>query len=359
MGVRTIPIIILAGITIYFYTILFRINTYFKLNLNKLILIFILLLILLPAINIFGVWFLTLLHLFEIGVVIEILNFLLKKMNLKYWDFLYNSFLLPILLTFLIFCYGYYNINNIKRVEYNLTTAKNINREKYKIGFISDLHFGNAINFKKLSNLIIKLNKEKFDILLLGGDIVDEGTTLKEVQEVFNLLGNVKTQKGIYFIYGNHDMSRYKKIPNYTVKDLKNSISKNQITLLEDSWKEIDDNLIIIGRKDKSLGKRKESNELIKGLDLNKYLILLDHQPMELNTNSKLGYNLQLSGHTHNGQIFPFNLIIKGFNLAELIYGHKKIENFDVIVSSGVSGWGYPIKTVGKSEYIVINIFKK
>lgn len=141
MGVRTIPIIILIGIITYFYIVLLRIDKYFKLNLNKLLLGFILLLILLPAINIFGIWFLTLLHLFEIGIVVEILNLLLKRMDLKYWNFLYNSFLLPKLLTFLLFCYGYYNINNIKRIEYNLIKDKNIKKKNYKIGFISDLHF--------------------------------------------------------------------------------------------------------------------------------------------------------------------------------------------------------------------------
>lgn len=124
MGVRTIPIIILIGMTVYFYTILLRVDRYFKLNLSKMVLIFILLLILLPAINIFGIWFLTLLHLFEIGIVIDILNFILKRTELKYWNFLYGSFLLPIVLTVLLFCYGYYNINNIKRIEYNLVTIK-------------------------------------------------------------------------------------------------------------------------------------------------------------------------------------------------------------------------------------------
>ena len=165
MGVRTIPIIILIGMTVYFYTILLRVNRYFKLNLSKMVLIFILLLILLPAINIFGIWFLTLLHLFEIGIVIDILNFILKRTELKYWNFLYGSFLLPTVLTVLLFCYGYYNINNIKRVEYNLVTDKNIREKGYKVGFISDMHFENALNSKRLSELIKRLKEENFDIL--------------------------------------------------------------------------------------------------------------------------------------------------------------------------------------------------
>lgn len=359
MGVRTIPIIILIGMVVYFYTVLLRLDRYFKLNISRLVLIFILLLILLPAINVFGIWFLTLLHLFEIGIVIEILNLILKRIDLKYWNFLYGSFLLPIVLTALLFCYGYYNMNNIKRVEYNLVTDKSIREKGYKLGFISDIHFENAMNSKRLSKLIERLKEENFDILLLGGDIVDEGSTLSGVREIFNLLGSVNTQKGIYYVYGNHDMSRYRKTPNYTIKDLKNSIVENNIIILDDSSVEIDKDLLIIGRKDKSLRNRVDSKKLVEQIDLNKYLILLDHQPVELENNSRLGYNLQLSGHTHNGQIFPFNLIIKTFNLAELIYGHRKIDNFDVIVSSGASGWGYPIRTAGQSEYVVINILGK
>lgn len=87
-------------------------------------------------------------------------------------------------------------------------------------------------------------------------------------------------------------------------------------------------------------------------MDKNKYIIVVSHQPTDLEKNSKLGYNLQISGHTHNGQIFPFNLLIKFFNLAELIYGQKEFENFNVIVTSGLSGWGYPIRTAGNSDIL-------
>ena len=129
---RIIPIILLGIMTMYFYTVLLRINSWGEFNFSKLVVIIILLLIMIPGINIFGIWFLILLHLFEIGIVIEILNLILKKIDLKGWSFLYNSFSLPILLTFLLFCYGYYNINNIKRVEYNIFTEKNISEKDRK-----------------------------------------------------------------------------------------------------------------------------------------------------------------------------------------------------------------------------------
>lgn len=355
---RIIPIIFLGGMSLYFYTVLLRINRWRELNLNSFILFIILLLIILPAMNIFGVWFLTLLHLFEIGLLVEIINFILKKFDIKYWDIIYNSFSLPVIITIFLFSYGYYNINNIKRVEYNLTTEKNIYKSQYKIGLLSDLHFENSLDQEKLRELVEKLNKENLDILILAGDIVDEKNTLGEVQKTFKTLGKTKTLNGIYYVYGNHDTSRYRRKPNYGIEDLKEVIKKEKIVLLEDKSVEIDDNVIIVGRKDKSFKSRKTTDKLIENLDKSKYIIIADHQPVELKKNSKLGYDLQVSGHTHNGQIFPANLIIKFFNLAEFIYGNKKIEKFNIIVTSGVSGWGYPLRTAGDSEYVIINILK-
>ena len=204
-----------------------------------------------------------------------------------------------------------------------------------------------------------KLNSENFDILILAGDIVDESTNLQEVKDIFKILGKIKAKKGIYYVYGNHDMSNYSRKPNYSLKDLKDSINDGNIKILEDESIKITEDLTIIGRKDKTERNRKNSRELIEQADKNTYLILTDHQPVELIENSRLGYDLQLSGHTHNGQIFPFNLIMKFFNLSEFIYGNKKIGKFNIIVSSGFSGWGYPIRTAGNSEYVVINLKKE
>ena len=353
---RIIPILFLGIMSIYFYLVLLRFNTWTGFNLNKILLLFILFLIVVPALNFFGVWFLTLFHLFEIGILVEILNIILKRMDLKYWNNIYLSFAFPIIAVIIIFCYGYYNINNIKRTEYNILTEKNIHKEGYKIGLISDIHFGNSLNNEKMEKQVEKLNSENFDILILAGDIVDESTSLQEVKDIFKILGKIKTEKGIYYVYGNHDMSNYSRKPNYSLKDLKDSINDGNIKILEDESIKITEDLTIIGRKDKTERNRKNSRELIEQADKNTYLILTDHQPVELIENSRLGYDLQLSGHTHNGQIFPFNLIMKFFNLSEFIYGNKKIGKFNIIVSSGFSGWGYPIRTAGNSEYVVLNL---
>lgn len=349
----------LASMSLYFFNVFLRLNTYFELGFSKGMIFIILLIFILPALNLYGIWYLSLIHFFEIGVVLEILNFLLKRLDLKIWDITFNSFCLPIILTALIFCYGYYNVNDIKRTEYNIITNKNMGNKDYKILLLSDIHYGNAISSKNISKVFEKIKKEDSDFIILAGDVIDEGTEKDEVYEIFKNLDTIKAKDGAYLILGNHDLSQYKKVPNYSREDLKKAILDTGINLLEDESIAINDNFIITGRKDKSSSKRKASEELIKDLDKNKFLIVADHEPVELDKNMKLGYDLEVSGHTHNGQIFPANLIIKGFNLAELIYGNKKIENFNAIVSSGLSGWGYPLRTVGISEYVIINIKNK
>lgn len=356
---RIIPLTTLGFIGIYLYMLLLRFNSWQGLNFSKITILIILFLILAPAINFSGVWFLTLLHIFQVGIVIEIINLFLEKLHIKQWNILYNSCSLPIIITVFIFIYGYYNINNIKRTEYTIYTEKNISKIGYKIGLISDVHYGNAIDKKTLQEQIKRLNQENFNILVLAGDIVDESTSLEEVKDIFKILGETNTKNGIYYVYGNHDTSKYRKKPNYTLKDLKSSVDSGNIILLRDNSVKVNKDLIITGRKDKSEKSRKNSSELIEKLDRENYLILIDHQPVELEKNSKLGYDLELSGHTHNGQIFPSNLIIRFFNLAELIYGKKVLGEFNSIVSSGFSGWGYPLRTAGHSEYVVINIFPK
>ncbi|HCL03309.1 MAG TPA: hypothetical protein DHW61_13045, partial [Lachnoclostridium phytofermentans] len=82
----------------------------------------------------------------------------------------------------------------------------------------------------------------------------------------------------------------------------------------------------------------------------------LDHQPSELETAASLGVDLQLSGHTHNGQIWPIGLITKIFHINELNYGNKKIDNYNAIVTSGIGCWGFPLRLGSKSEIVIIQV---
>ncbi|MGM9971060.1 MAG: metallophosphoesterase [Anaeroplasmataceae bacterium] len=243
-------------------------------------------------------------------------------------------------------------MNNIIKTEYTINTISNNN--DYKIVFISDMHYGNSVNSKKLIKIVDTINNDNPDIVILGGDIVDEKTTKEELYEVFNILSTINNKYGIYYINGNHDANQYTKNKNYTKEELVGTIKNNSIKILEDDIKVINDDLVLIGRDDKSNTSRKSIFELTKDLDKNKFLISLDHSPNDYEATKACDIKLIISGHTHAGQLWPFEIFTALTN--DLSYGYKKNENFNMIVSSGLSGWGFQSRTSRHSEYVLINI---
>lgn len=136
----------------------------------------------------------------------------------------------------------------------------------------------------------------------------------------------------------------------------------NNIRLLQDKTYDINNEFAITGRDDIGFAKeeqRESGSNLISGVDSDKFILLLDHQPCELKENDKLGYDLELSGHTHAGQIWPVGQLSGILGFGELNYGYKKLSNMQAIVTSGMAGWGYPIRTGSHSEYVMIDIQPK
>lgn len=270
---------------------------------------------------------------------------------------LYGSGLVPVLLTAAIFAYGYMNMNHPVKTEYTITTEKNV--RDYKIVLITDTHYATIQNTDLLKEKIEEINAQEPDIVILGGDIVEEGTTKEKMREVFQRLGGIKSRYGIYYVYGNHDRQPYTSTPAYTQEELSDTITENGIIILEDSCMEINDDLVLAGRADAAWGNssgRASSEELLKGTDREKYIIVADHQPIEAEENDAQGADLELSGHTHAGQIWPvgcFTALMGGLN-----YGEYQQGNCKVIVSSGFTGWGYPVRTQEHCEYVVVNIKK-
>ena len=298
----------------------------------------------------------------------DLLNYIFKILSKRNtiafnkWRTVYESGIVPIILTAIILAYGYWNMNDIVEKDYKIYTNKNIREEGYRVAMISDLHYGTVMNREKLQAVCNDIEESEPDIVVLCGDIVDEKTTIDQMKEVTEILGDIKSKYGVFYIYGNHDDARYSSIPSYTKDELKNELLLNNIHVLVDESYEINDDFVIVGRDDEGFSKeegRKSSEDLIANIDKSKFILLLDHQPSELNLNSSLGYDLQLSGHTHKGQIWPAGLISELFNFNELEYGYKKIGDYEIIVSSGISGWNYPIRTGSKSEYLIIDIEKQ
>lgn len=303
------------------------------------------------------------LHLIAVSILMDIFWQLLRKVFRNRSSCrgsvigrkLYGCGILPIVVTAVFLIYGSWNMNHVVRTEYNVATDKNIGN--YKILLITDTHYDTIQDTKVLKEKVNEMNAEAPDIVILGGDIVEEDTSKEAMQEVFQILGGLENTYGIYYVYGNHDRQPYTEQRSYTDEELENAILENQITILEDSYEVINDELILAGRADAAWGNssnRASVEEILADVDREKYIIMVDHQPIEAEENNAQGVDLELSGHTHAGQLWPIGVLSELTGV--LNYGEYQEENCKVIVSSGFTGWGYPIRTEEHCEYVLINV---
>ena len=179
---------------------------------------------------------------------------------------------------------------------------------------------------------------------------------LKPISSFSTLPSFIKSKYGIYYVYGNHDKNNYSFNKNYNVYELNKIIENNNINILEEDKKYIRNDLVIIGR---GYDYRLHIDDILSDSDIDLYKVVIDHIPQDYEINELNNIDLELSGHTHNGQIFPLGIIERLFKTSDLIYGKKTINDFTGIVTSGIAGWGLNIRTEGNSEYVIINLQKK
>lgn len=307
---------------------------------------------------------LMILHLLGACAVFELLGWLLKKIpalrrreRAVLWiDRVCRTGFAGLLAAALIMGYGFYNMNHIVKKEYHFTTEKPVREEGYRIALITDTHFGGVQDRDVLRKGVDKISAQKPDFVILGGDIVEEGTTAQDLQEVFQILGGIDNQYGVYYVYGNHDRQPYTDSRTYTNKELEKAITDHGIQILKDTFVTVNDELILAGRSD-AWGRgraRMSSEEVLAGADFSKYVVVADHQPVELQENAALGVDLQVSGHTHAGQMWPVGVLTEwsgNYN-----YGNYREGNCELVVSSGYAGWSYPMRTGKHCEFVIIEI---
>lgn len=279
------------------------------------------------------------------------------KRDNKGWRIIRNFMLLPLLCMVIVFTYGIINVGNIVRTEYSISTDKSIRAEGYKIALLSDIHYGKLNNKNGLESLAENLSTQELDMVILCGDIVDEDTTKAQMQEIFSILGTIKSSYGSYFIFGNHDKQPYNKKPLFTETELTAVIEQNGIAVLKDELVNIGDDILLVGRQDRN-DESKSVEELLNNADGSKYIICADHRPFDFNIKSDAGVDLQLSGHTHGGQLAPIGTFMDLFNIGDMVYGKKQVGNMIAITTSGITG-SHPIRTQGKSEYVVITVYSR
>jgi predicted MPP superfamily phosphohydrolase len=242
---------------------------------------------------------------------------------------------------------GIINFNTIRISEYKIEIpAKSSGIKNLKIAFVADFHLQEGTNIHFVERFTKNISDIKPDLMLFGGDIV-EGDRQDENMAVFEkLISDIKTKYGVFTVLGNHEY--------YAGQDKGSFFDKAGMKVLCDTVIVIDSSFVLSGRNDSHFRTRKTINQLMKSIPDSLPVILIDHRPTEIDEVSKTTVDVQLSGHTHDGQMFPINLITR--KVYELSQGYRKIRNTHFFVTSGIRLWGPPVRTSGKSEIIVLHI---
>jgi len=243
---------------------------------------------------------------------------------------------------------GNYKFNHPSIVTLNLSSNKPTQNKELKIVAVSDIHLGISIDKKKLQNYVKMINDQHPDIVLLAGDISDRSMIPVVKQNMLEEFRAIKAPMGVYAINGNHE--HYAETPGATAEYLK----KAGIIFLRDSSCLVNGSFYVIGRDDRTNANRKSLKDIVQGLDVKFPRILMDHQPFHLEEAENNNIDLQISGHTHNGQFFPGNLFVK--RIYELGYGYLKKGNTHYYVSSGLGLWGPQYRIGTQSELVVIHL---
>lgn len=265
--------------------------------------------------------------------------------------------------------YGIFNARNIKVNEYNVTVDKSCGDTKQlKAVLVADLHMGYAIGVDHITNMVEKINAQDPDIVIIAGDIFDNSYDgMDDPEGIKAQLQSIKSKYGVYAVYGNHDIDE-KILMGFTFdwggKQLHNEKMTNfvkdcGIRLINDESVLINDEFYLVGRRDTDKpgtedGTRAEISELTKDLDKTKPIFVLSHEPDELQETADAGADIDFSGHTHDGQLFPGNLTIGLF--WENPCGMIKKDNMYSIVTSGVGVYGTFMRVGTDAEICTVNI---
>jgi hypothetical protein len=258
-------------------------------------------------------------------------------------------FSLAVFLSFIFVVYGFFDAQRIRVKRLKVYTDKLLpNNGKIRIVQISDVHIGLIICDKRLKIILDRVKDEKPDILVSTGDLLDG--ELSNVMPEAKQLAEIKPMYGKYAVPGNHEYyAGIKKALEFTknagfeiLRDENRRVAGINIIGLDD----------ITGRKLGLIQNSTHLSELPLATQSKAFIILLKHQP---DIHENMNFNLQLSGHTHGGQIFPFMWLTRLFFPQN--YGYYKLgKNKSVYVSSGVGTWGPPVRFFAPPEITVIDL---
>ncbi|OTP81262.1 metallophosphoesterase [Gilliamella apicola] len=259
-----------------------------------------------------------------------------------------------------LFYYGHEMAMEPSIVNYQVKIDKSAKVNKLRIVQLSDIHINDMTSSDRIQHMVDEVNQLDADFIVITGDTLDrrlQPFTEKGFDKQFQ---QFKSKYGTYIIFGNHEYLNIKEENNHE-QDIINAFKHANMKVLKDDVVHLDNvGITFIGRDDFSSSrydiKRASLPDLMVFSNTNKPIILLDHQPHNLDEPANLSVDLMISGHTHAGQVFPINLIEKLIYKNNYgIYKNTK-QHFTSIVSSGFGFWGPPIRLMTRSEIVVIDV---
>ncbi len=302
-------------------------------------------------------WLVAVLYGFLILLIIDIVRIILWIGSIKP-AFIYRNYARTkailfgvIFLTLLtILTSGYINSHRPRATHLTIPVEKNAGHlTTLRVAMVSDIHLGQGYGRKMLSRIVNTINEHHPDMVVLVGDIFDgnpEPVIKKDMGAEFTRL---QARYGVYFVNGNHE--RHSDDRGTIAVDY---LASRGINPLLDTVALIDSSFYLTGRFDRSSRTRKTIPELLLDIDRRLPVILLDHQPYNLEEAEQAGIDLQLSAHTHHGQMFPLNFITG--RIYEQDWGFLQKGKTKFYISCGAGTWGPPVRTVGYSEVVIIDL---
>lgn len=315
-------------------------------------------------------WLGVLLYLLLVVLVADLIcffHFLITKQRLKSRTKVAGGICVAVILA--LSTWGTGNARIIHVTPYEITVNKDGGRLKdLNIVLVADLHLGYNIGTVHMKQMVDRINEQNADVVVIAGDIFDnEYEALDDPSELTAILRSIRSKYGVYACYGNHDVDE-QILAGFTFGGNKRKESSPQmdaflekagIHLLQEEAVLVDDSFYLYGRPDAQrpghgIDRRKTAAELTKELDMEKPVIVIDHQPRELQELADAGVDIDLCGHTHDGQMFPANLVTAA--IWENSYGYLRKDSMHNIVTSGVGLFGPNMRVGTIAEICAIRV---
>ena len=262
--------------------------------------------------------------------------------------------------------YGLFHAQDTRICRYDIAVDKP--GKDMKVVLIADLHLSVNSHLSTTERMVEMVNRENPDLVLVGGDIFTSCyEALYRPSQYSAALSGIRSRCGVYAVYGNHDVEEalFGGFPVTPVSqafrspEMEQFMKDSGFTLLNDETVLIDGFLQLTGRVDADkagdgTNHRMSASEVLSGTDPARPVLVLEHEPREFAALKEAGADVVMCGHTHNGQVFPGNLIIPLFN--ENAWGYVNVHGLHTLVTAGVGYYGPPMRVGTDSEISVINL---